>query len=82
MSAARRTARAASTVPYPAPPADLAGSGGRAVPPAAAPPGAAAVLPASARVTWATVSCGYLDTIRAATPATMPLDMHVVLIGA
>ena len=34
----------------------------------------------SARVTWATVRWGYLDRMRAATPATMPLDALVELI--
>jgi hypothetical protein len=43
--------------------------------------GAAAVLPVRARVTWAAVSWRYVDRMRAAIPATMPLDMQVVLTG-
>ncbi len=69
MAAARSTARPASTVPRPAP--------GAPAWPVLAP---APVLPASAWVTCAAVRCGYLDQMRAATPATMPLDVLVELI--
>jgi hypothetical protein len=54
----------------------------------AAPSAAAGVPPAltvlwvRARVTWATVRCGNLASSRAATPATIPLAVLVLLIGA
>jgi hypothetical protein len=69
--AARLTARAASTVPWPVP-------GPAALSAAAVPPGVT-VLVVRARVTWATVRCGNLESRRAATPATMPLAALVLL---
>ena len=43
---------------------------------------AGVVPPVSAWLTWAAVRCGNLDRMRAATPATMPLDVLVELIRA
>ncbi len=68
-------ARAASTVPYPAPDGERAGSGGRLVAPVTS-----AVLSVRACVTWAAVRCGNLDMMSAATPATMPLAALVLLV--
>jgi hypothetical protein len=76
MRAAIWIARAASTVPYPAPAGERAGSGGKPFPPVPV-----AVLSVRARATWAVVRCGYLDKIRAATPATMPLAALVLLVA-
>jgi hypothetical protein len=89
MRAARLTARAASTVPWPVPgPSALSALSAAA----AVLPGVAAVLPGvtavppgvtvllvSAWVTWATVRWGNRDSRRAATPATMPLAALVLL---
>ena len=75
MRAASWIARAASTVPYPAPDAERAGNGGKAVAPVTS-----AVLSVRACVTWAADRCGNLDMISAATPATMPLAALVLLI--
>jgi hypothetical protein len=74
MRAARLTARAASTVPYPVP-------GPSALSAAAVPPGVTVLL-VRAWVTWATVRWGYRDSSRAATPATMPLAALVLLTAA
>ena len=67
MEAARPTAWAASMMPCPAPGALVL---------------AAVVPPVSAWPTWAADRCGNRDRIRAATPATMPLDVLVELIRA
>ncbi len=92
MMAADSIARTASTTPYPAPSAERTGRGGKPLPcvaartppaagtPPSAPSVAAAVLSVRARVTWATVRRGNFDTTRAATPATMPLAVLVLLI--
>ena len=80
MSAARSMARAAFTVPYPAPASDRGGSGGSAPgEPLAPDPDELTVLPTRARVTWAGVRFGNLDRMRAARPATMPLAVLVEL---
>ena len=71
MEAARPTALAASMVPRPVP--------GALVRPAVEP---AVVPPVSAWPTWAADRCGNRDRMRAATPATMPLDVLVELIRA
>ena len=72
MRAARLTAWAAFTVPWPVPgPSALSAV-------AAVPPGATVLL-VRAWVTWATVRCGNRDSRRAATPATMPLAALVLL---
>ena len=67
MEEARLTAWAASMMPRPAPGALVL---------------AVVVAPVSAWPTWAAVRCGNRDRMRAATPATMPLDVLVELIRA
>src|SRR5579862_7225601 len=75
MRAASWIARAASTVPYPAPDGERAGSGGKLVVLVTF-----TVLSVRACVTWAADRCGNLDMMSAATPATMPLAALVLLV--